>query len=109
MSAKLEELTPLVVTLSSLKPKQRRMLLECCGKSHIKAFEEVCLNIVKNTVDLSPEHLQVCRRYRKPLKLLALRRYPVRAKKIILLQKGGFFAAILPVLASVIASAIASR
>ena len=109
MSAKLDELTPFVVTLSALKPKQRRVLLQCCGKSHIKAFEEVCLNIVKNTVDLSPQHLQICQRYRKPLKLLALRRYPVCAKKNILLQKGGFFAAILPVLASVISSVIASR
>ena len=108
MSTKVDYLAPFLVTLKSLKPRQRKVLLDCCGKSHIKAFEEVCLNIVKNTTDLSPEHFQVCQRYRKSLKLLALRKYPIKAKKQILLQKGGFLAAILPVLASVVGGVLAS-
>ena len=108
MSDSVRELTPFLLTLKSLKPSQRRAVLNCCNRKHLKGFSEVALNCVKNTTNLSPAELKTCQRWRKPLKLLALKRYPMKEKKQILLQKGGFLAAIIPVLASVISSAVAS-
>ena len=63
------------------------------------------VNIVKNTVSLSESDARVCGRWRKPLKLLALKRYPVKEKKQ-LLQQGGFFGALLPIIATVLGSLI---
>jgi hypothetical protein len=91
--------------MQGLKPKKRRVLMDLATKDQIKALEEVALNIVKNTVALSDDEERVCRRWRKPLRLLALKRYPSKDKKKIL-QQGGFFAAILPIIASVLGSLI---
>ena len=106
MSEKTDRLAPYLVTLKTLKPAQRRLLLKYCDKNHIRAFEEVALNIVKNTTELSDIDKRICQRWKKPLKLLALKKYPVKRKRQILLQKGGFFAALLPILASVVGAVI---
>jgi hypothetical protein len=105
MSERVKKLTPYVLTLRSLKPKQRKILLSYCSKDQIRALEEIALNIVKNNTPLSNTQLEVCKKWRKPLKMLALKRYPIKAKKEIL-QQGGFIGAILPVLATVLGSLI---
>ena len=96
---------PYVITLKALKPGRRKILLNMVSKDQMRALEEVAVNIVKNTVSLSDNDARVCRRWRKPLKLLALKRYPVKEKKQ-LLQQGGFFGALLPVIATVLGSLI---
>ena len=96
---------PYVITLKALKPGRRKILLNMVSKDQIRALEEVAVNIVKNTVSLSDNDARVCRRWRKPLKLLALKRYPVKEKKQ-LLQQGGFFGALLPIIATVLGSLI---
>ena len=86
-----------------MEPKQRKQVLGMVSKEQLRALEEIAVNIVKNTVSVTPDHMKTCRRWKKPLKLLALKRYPSKKKKEIL-QQGGFFGAILPVLASVLGS-----
>ena len=108
MSDKVEKLVPYVITLKGLRFSQRRALLAMTSKQQIKAMEEVAVNIVKNTVSLSEDDTKICRRWRKPLRLLALKRYPVKEKRKIL-QQGGFIGAILPVLAPVLTTLITSR
>ena len=105
MSENVRQLAPMVITLKSLKPKQRKVMVDFLNRDHLRGLSEVAVNIVKSTVELTPEQLQLCRRWRKPLKLLALKRYPVKEKKR-LLQKGGFLGAFLPVLASVLGAVI---
>jgi len=109
MSEKVRNLTPFVITLKSLRPNQRAALLNACNKEHLKGFEEVCLNICKNSIPLTPQQLKTCKRWRKQIKLLALKRYPLKSKKQISMQKGGFLPALLPVLASVLGTVIASK
>ena len=77
--------------------------MNLAAKDQLKALEEIAVNIVKNTVALSEPDERICRRYRKPLRLLALKRYPTKNKRKIL-QQGGFLGAILPVIASVLGS-----
>ena len=96
---------PYVITLKALKPGRRKILLNMISKDQIRALEEVAVNIVKNTVSLSDNDARVCRRWRKPLKLLALERYLVKIKKQ-LLQRRGFFGALLPIIAIVLGSLI---
>ena len=105
MSERVQRLMPYVITLKALKPGRRKVLLNMVSKDQVRSLEEVAVNIVKNTVSLSESDARVCRRWRKPLKLLALKRYPVKEKKQ-LLQQGGFFGALLPVIATVLGSLI---
>ena len=80
-------------------------MIALANKDQMRGLEEVAVNICKNTLNepLSKQEEDVCRRWRKSLKLIALKRYPVAKKKQIL-QRGGFLGAILPVLASVLGS-----
>jgi hypothetical protein len=105
MSQRVKDLTPYVLTLKSLKPKQRKVLLGYCRKEQLRAIEELALNIVKGTTPLSNADIQTRRKWRRSLKLLALKRYPIKAKKEIL-QKGGFLGAILPVLATLLGTVL---
>ena len=106
MSDRVKRLTPYIVTMQGLKPSRRKVLMNLASKEQLKALEEVAINIVKNTVSLSDDQTRVCRRWRKPLRLLALKRYPSKEKRKIL-QQGGFLGAILPILASVLGSLLA--
>jgi hypothetical protein len=109
MSERVKRLAPYLITLKSLKPKQRNFLLANCTKEQLKAFEEIAVNLVKNTPQLSAGDLSICKRFRIPLKKLAQPRLPARSKKDLLIQKGGFFAALLPILASVVGGLLAGR
>ena len=101
MSEAVKKLEPVVVTFSCFKPKQRKLVLQALDSSHLKGISEIALNIVKNSVKLTPEELKTCHRWRKSLKLLALKRFPVKEKRR-LLQKGGFFGAFLPIIVSIV-------
>ena len=106
MSDRVERLMPYVITLKGLKPSKRKVLLDLVTKEQLRALEEVAVNIVKNTVTLSDD-ARICRRWRRPSKLLALKRYPIKEKKQVL-QQGGFIGAILPILATVLSTLISS-
>ena len=107
MSDRVERLMPYVITLKGLKPSKQKVLLDLVTKEQLRALEEVAVNIVKNTVTLSDDDARICRRWRRPLKLLALKRYPIKEKKQVL-QQGGFIGAILPILATVLSTLISS-
>jgi hypothetical protein len=81
-------------------------MVNLASKDQLRGMEEVCVNIIKNTVPLTPEQELICKRWKKPLRLLALKRYPNKKKKE-LMQKGGFLGAILPIIASVLGSVLA--
>lgn len=54
------------------------MLLQYSTKDQIKALEEIALNIVKNTPVSLADQVEICKRHRRPLKFLALKRYPIK-------------------------------
>ena len=99
---------PYVITLKTLKPAQRKTLLAMANRDQIKAMEEIAVNVVKNTVGLSEADAKICRRWKKPLKLLALKRCTAKEKKQ-LLQQGGFIGAFLPIIATVLTPLISNR
>jgi len=107
MSKNVRGLTPAVIFLKDIKPRERKIVVNHLTRSHLKGLTEVAVNIVKSSVPLTSDELKTCRRWRKSLKLLALKRYPAKEKKKIL-QRGGFLGAILPILASVLGAVIGS-
>lgn len=110
MSEKVKNLVPYLITLKSLKPKNRKQLLAACNKDQLRAFEEIAINLVKNTTNLTPAQLKICRKYRGPLKTLAaVKGQSDKSKRCLLVQKGGFVGALLPVIASVLGGVLAQK
>ena len=108
MSERVKYLTPFVITLRDLSPRKQKQLMSCCNGQHIRAFQEVALNLVKGTVELTPDQLKICQKWHKPIKVLARKDYSLKDKKRLLVQKGGFLGAILPIIASVLGSVLSS-
>lgn len=105
MSERVKRLVPHVIPLKNLKPNQRKILLQYPTKDQIRALEDIALNIVRNTTPLPGEQVEIRKRHRRPLKLLALKRFPIKAKREIL-QSGGFVRPILPVIASILGTVL---
>lgn len=103
---KVKSLAPYIITLKTLKPERRKVLIDHCTKDQIRSLEVVGVNLVKNSVPSSLEQIHTCWRWQSP-KLLALQGYPIKKKKK-LLQQGGFSGAIVPVIASALFSVLGS-
>ena len=108
MSERVKQFAPVFITLKHLRPKQRKSMLNLMDREQMRAFEEICLNIVKASVPMNEDHLEICKQWRKPLKMMAQERVPLKEKKRIL-QTGGFLSAIIPVVASLIGGIIGAR
>ena len=108
MSERAKHLAPYILTLRDSKPKQRKIVTGLISKDQTRGLEDIAVNIVKNTVPLTDDEIKVFKRWKRPLKLLALKRYPSRRKKNIL-QQGRFSGVVLPVIASVLWVVIGSN
>lgn len=79
MSKKRETVVPYIIAFKILELKQRKVSIENCIMSQPCINEEICVNLVKNSVTLSPEQIYTCRR--RPLKLLSSKRYSIKQKR----------------------------
>ena len=96
----------LLYVISSLNPRQQRAFFQYASREQISAFEEACLNLLKNPVGIKGSNLAWARSKKQTIKKLADRQVTKTAKRKILQQKGGFLAALIPVLASLVSSFI---
>lgn len=89
--------------LASCSPKQRKALMQNVSPSLLKCLCECCLNVLKGNVKLTTTQKQSLSRHRKVLREMSDRKVPVKRKKRIVVQKGGF----LPLLLKPILSTLA--
>ena len=48
MSENARQLAPLVITLKSMKPKQRREMVKAMNRQHFRGLTEVAVDMIKN-------------------------------------------------------------
>ena len=83
--------------LSKAKKKSRRdKLIDAADNSEINAVSECIKNLLEGNVPLTSDHLRQMKRYKQLLRSLAKRCYPVKHKRSLLKQKGGFLGALIP-------------
>lgn len=70
-------------------------MIDVADGSEIRAVSECIKNILEGNVPVSNRHLKQMKQYKTLLRSLAKRCYPVKSKKKILKQKGGFIAPLL--------------
>lgn len=93
--------------MSKAKNSNRRnKLIDVADGSEIRAVSECIKNILEGNVPVSNRHLKQMKQYKTLLRSLAKRCYPIKSKKKILKQKGGFVAALLPLAMSALGGLI---
>ena len=91
----------LIKTLSILPRKQRNRLLKKIDKSCIDCLRDCCKHILQGKIQLKPANKRRLKRYKSKLRAVANPQIgSSTARKH--LQFGGFFQALIPVLASLI-------
>lgn len=73
-----------------------------CGSETIKALSEISLNTLKGTISVDRKSKNILNKYKNCLRKLACPKTSVKAKRDILVQKGGF----LPTLIGVVLSSV---
>ena len=87
------------------KCKVKRQLLQKCPNSVIKAVCECALNVLKGNVPISKRQKNKLAPYKRTLRRLGDKRFPLFKKRRLLVQKGdGFLSLILPAAVSLLGS-----
>lgn len=94
----------LLCSLHQTKPnKLKRQLLSALPDKTVRMICEVCHNILLDNVHLSKAQWKVMRKYKDTIRALGYKPYGVKLKRQILYnQKGGFLAAAIPIIASIV-------
>lgn len=83
--------------LSKSKNKNRRnKLLDVASSGELQAISECIMNIIEGNVAVSKTQLSQLKRHKEILRSLSQKCYPVKKKRTILKQKGGFLSIVLP-------------
>lgn len=98
--------------LAIANKKMRNNIIKNADPKLIKSICECCLNTLHGRVKLDPDHLNKLRKYRSTFRALS-NKSSIKAKKILLQQKGGFLPVLLPSviagLSTIISSIIARQ
>ena len=102
MASHVEHVKKLLEKIKFSSKSQRKVVLKALSNKEIKLLCEVCLNLVHGHLKVkSPTTFDQLKKHRKVLSDLADKRKPIKRKRQLINQKGGFIgtlaAAALPV------------
>lgn len=80
--------------LSKAPPPMRKKLIQTASKDVIDTVSECCLNVLKGTIPLSPHQKKCLAKHRHVLRQMVQKKIPIRQKKKMLVQRGGFLPAL---------------
>ena len=103
-----EDVMYFVKFVQIMTPKQRKLFFESANKDQIRLLETACLNLAKNHEGLTDGQIKTLKKFKRRIKIMASKGFSIKAKRRIVLQKGGFLPAILPIIASLAGSLLPS-
>ena len=106
MSARIKRNFDALRVLKKASPKLRKAILLNSKSELILALCEIISNVLAGTVKLSATQKKKLSGHKSKLRRLANKRVPIKEKREILLQKGGFLAALLPPALSLLATIV---
>lgn len=92
--------------LGKAKRKRRNLLIETATKREVNAISEIVNNVLRENIQIKATEIAKLRRHRKQLRLIASRSVPIKDKKVLIKQTGGFLATLIPIALSVLSSVI---
>lgn len=106
MSKRLQVNQPFLHLLARSSAKRRKSLLKQATKEELTSLFEICLNILRGHLPLSPHMHKKLERERQTLRTLADKKISLQRKKKVINQKGGFLGTLagiaLPLLAQLL-------
>lgn len=106
MSQTVKQCCDYLQVLAKCNPKQRQAILREADPKLIKAICECSLNVIKGNIPLSPSQKQKLKPHKTTLRSLADKNKSAKARKRLIVQRGGFVGvllrAIIPTLASLL-------
>ena len=103
MSRRMRTHATILNTLAHCSAKQRKALLKTADKGLIDAICECCVNLIRGNIKLSTVQKRSLSKHKHKLRTLSNRQTPLKVRKRILNQRGGF---ILPLLMKLAVPAI---
>ena len=94
--------------LTKITPRQQKMIISGLDRGGIETFAEICMNLLKGSINLTPAQIDKLRKYEESIYQLSLRSNSVAKKKCVLRQKGGFLSALLGLVPAIISGIIAA-
>lgn len=91
MSRRVRTHAVLLKTLAHCSAKHRRQLLKTADRGLIDAICECVVNVLRGNIKLSPVHKRSLGKHKRHLRKLADRKTPLKERKRIITQRGGFF------------------
>lgn len=102
----LQNSEPFLRLLARSSAKRRKALLNQVTRDELKSLCEICLNILKGNIPLDDKTYHKLKRHKAKLRTLANKKIPVKQKKKVVNQHGGFIGTVaaiaLPLLASLL-------
>lgn len=105
MASRLQQVKSLLEKIKSSKPIERKLILKNLSNKEVKYICEVCLNVCRGNVAIGPAYSKL-KRQRKLLTALADKKRPIKTKRKIINQKGGFVGALVATLLPIVASEV---
>ena len=106
MAARLKRHVDELKVLKKAKPKLRQSILKAADNQLIHCLCECCHNVLNGNVKLSPKQKKALQKHKKHLRKLTLKKTPVKKRRAILVQNGGFLPALLAPIIGVAVSLI---
>lgn len=104
MSKRLKRNAPLLKSVSRSAPRRRKEFIKCCPPDFIHCISEICLNVLKGNVPLTPCQYKKLKRQKNVIRQLADKKKGlINKRRALTRQSGGF---LFPLLASVVAPVI---
>ena len=105
MSERVRRLLPILKRINKLGDRTKRQYVKKCNKEFVDCVSECAKNVLRGNVPLTTNQKAKLRRNQKNLRSLAIKRTSLK-KRCQTLQKGGFLAALLPPVLSLLGGAL---
>ena len=104
---KLKKSLPVLEYLVTLKPSDQKKFISIANREILEIFTSICINILKQGLPLTHDHIKKLRKIEPQIKLLANKSHSMRKKRNII-ARGGFVGTLLSTLLPVLVSGILS-
>ena len=105
MSERVKRLLPILKRINKLGDKAKRQYVKKCNKEFVDCVSECAKNILRGNIPLTSNQTTKLRRNKKNLRSLATKKTSLKKERQIL-EKGGFLAALLPAVLSLLGGAL---
>lgn len=92
--------------LKNCKANVRKIIIKNAPAEFIKTLCEICMNVLNGNLKISKKCKDKVKFYKKTLRDLASKKFKIKTKKKILVQKGGAF---LPILIGALLSSVIGK